>query len=142
MIIRPFRSSDKDRILEFKRKSVEISFPTCEITTDYFERDLLKAEEGSVLVAEDNSDVIGYIFLKTKRTTTGSYGVIQHLFVHPDHRGKGIASQLMEAGEGFVRSKNLSRIRSTVTLTNEPSLRMVRKLGYNEKRMIFEKKLD
>ena len=142
MIIRPFRSSDKDRVLEFKCRSVEISFPTCEFDTTNFERSLMNAEEGSVLVAEEGDLILGYIFLKSKNISTGRIGVINHIFVDPEFRGKGIASQLMKAGEEWFRSKNLRRVRSTVTLTNEPSLNMVKKFGYNEKRTIFEKELD
>ena len=108
---------------------------------DIFLRLLKKAEPGSVLVADDNDKVIGYVFLRTKKTSTGTYGVVHHIFVDPDYRGKGIATELMGKAEDYFRSRGVKAARSTVTITNEPSLKMVRKLGYREKRIVFEKDL-
>lgn len=142
MIIRPFRSSDLDRIIEFKQESSKISFPACEIDSSFFRKNILKAEPGSILVAEDNANLVGYIYLKTKRTDTGIHGIIHHIFVDPEHRGRGLATQLMQKGEDYFRSKNLKSLRSTITITNEPSINMIKKFGYREKRIIFEKDLD
>ena len=141
MMIRSFRNSDLSRILEFKRQSVRVSFPTCEFDDTLFLRLLKKAEPGSVLVADDNDKVIGYVFLRTKKTSTGTYGVVHHIFVDPDYRGKGIATELMGKAEDYFRSRGVKAARSTITITNEPSLKMVRKLGYREKRIVFEKDL-
>ena len=142
MIIRPFESSDLDRILEFKCESTKVSFPTCEIDSSFFKRNLLKTEPGSVLVAEDNGKLIGYIYLKTKKTDTGAYGIIHHIYIDPEHRGKGLATQLMQKGEEHFKTKGLKKIRATVTLSNESSLKVAKKFGFNEKRIIFEKNLD
>jgi ribosomal protein S18 acetylase RimI-like enzyme len=142
MMIRSFRNSDLNRIVEFKHQSVKVSFPGLDFDDKLFRKALLNSGPGSVMVAEDNGTVIGYIFLKTKKTSTGKYGIIHHVFVDPDYRGRGIATTLMKKAEDHFRSLGLRRIRSTVTLSNEPSISMVRRLGYKEKRLILEKELD
>jgi ribosomal protein S18 acetylase RimI-like enzyme len=140
MIIREFRKQDLDRILQFKCASVKVSFPACEFDSTNFRKNLLAAPAGSVLVAEEDG-IIGYVYLKTRKTGIGKYGTVNHIFVDPEYRDKGIASALMQKAEQYFHAQGIKRMRLTITVTNKPSLGLARKLGYKEKRVIMEKEL-
>ena len=142
MIIRSFKNSDLDKIMEFNYESNKISFPNYEFDGSFFKKNILSAETGSVLVAEEDGKIAGYIYVKIKKLSSGVVGIIQHVFVDPKFRGNGLATRLIKKGFKYFRSKNVKRIRSTVTLANETSLKMIRKLGFEEKRIVMEKMLD
>jgi ribosomal protein S18 acetylase RimI-like enzyme len=141
MLIRNFRKSDLDRILGFKCESVKTSFPACEFDDTNFRKNVLKAPTGSILIAEADGVIAGYIYLKIKKTSIGTYGMVHHIFVDPEHRGEGIASALMGKAEDYFRAQDIKKIRVTITMTNKPSLELARKFGYKEKRIVMEKEL-
>ncbi len=79
---------------------------------------------GSAYVAVLDGAVVGYTVLEY---TFYSLGFIAMLYVHPDHRRKGLASQLVHHIESVCRTDKL------FTSTNESNLPMqslMVKLGY------------
>lgn len=143
--VRNFRQGDLESIVDFKRESAAVSFPGRGFSEESFRKEILKRTSKnpeSIKIAEKDGKVVGYVYFKIVRTAFGRSGVINHVFVDREHRRMGLGQRLMEVAEDHLRSQDLERIRVTITKTNEPSLRMCRRLGYREKRLVMEKELD
>lgn len=144
MTVRNFSPEDLDVVRGFKEKSVRISFPDADYDIEAFRRNLLSSSEkepDSVKVVEKGGRVVGYIWFRIKSGITGNLGIINHVFIDDSVRKLGLASSLMKIAEEFFMSRDIKRVRVTITLTNEPSIRMCKKMGYREKRVIMEKEL-
>jgi ribosomal protein S18 acetylase RimI-like enzyme len=142
--LRNFSPQDLESVSEFKKKSVVISFPDAEYDIKTFRKNIISASEkepDSVRVLEKNGKVVGYIWFRIRSGITGTMGIVNHVFIDESVRRMGLANDLMNAAEDFFRSRGIKKARVTVTLSNESSLRMCKKLGYKEKRVIMEKDL-
>ena len=143
-VLRNFTPDDLETVSEFKRKSVVISFPDTEYDIDNFRKNILSSSENepdSVQVLENDGKIIGYIWFRIRSGITGHLGIVNHVFIDESVRRMGLANELMKVAEDFFMSRGIKRARVTVTLSNESSMRMCRKLGYAEKRVIMEKDL-
>jgi len=69
--------------------------------------DQLCVPEVTFLVAAEAGQTLGCCALKT----FDGYGEIKSMFIDPDHRGKGIADDLLRAVEAEARAQNLPLIR-------------------------------
>ncbi|MEQ8665880.1 MAG: GNAT family N-acetyltransferase [Rhodospirillales bacterium] len=68
-------------------------------------REILQRDDTRVLVAEIDGDAVGAASLSSAfGLEVGLYAELEDLYVHPDHRGKGIAGALIEASCEWARS--------------------------------------
>ncbi len=144
-VLRNFSPQDLDRVSDFKRKSVIISFPDAGYDIESFRRNILSSSEkepDSVRVLERDGRIVGYVWFRLKSGITGTLGIVNHVFIDESVRRMGLANELMKIAEEYFMSRGIRKARVTVTLSNESSLKMCRKLGYKEKRVIMEKDLD
>jgi GNAT superfamily N-acetyltransferase len=56
--------------------------------------------------------------------------VVRRLMVHPDHRGRGVAKQLMHFAEEKARKRRYDAVRLSVFLDNPAALALYERLGY------------
>lgn len=141
MEIRDFRPEDLETLARFKQESVSISFPGSDYSLDLYRKSILKAPPETVKVAEDGGKIAGYIWFRVKEGASGRCGVIMHTFVDQACRRRGLSLKLNRAAEDWFRSHGIGRIEVTISRENKPSLAMCRKLGYQEKRIVLEKRL-
>jgi GNAT superfamily N-acetyltransferase len=82
---------------------------------------------GTVIVAYDGSIPIGFgtLDITTMEPETGLLGV----WVLPDHRRKGLATDLAEAILEFAREHGYRRIRGRLPDGNEPALSFLSSIG-------------
>ncbi len=75
-------------------------------------------------------------------TYDGRKGWINRIAVHPDFRGRGIAAQIVNECEVFLRSVAAEIISCLIEDFNKPSVQLFRKLGYvhGENVMYFSKR--
>ncbi|MFH1978174.1 MAG: GNAT family N-acetyltransferase [Candidatus Aenigmatarchaeota archaeon] len=142
--IREYTESDLDQILKFKEQSAKISFPEQKIKTEKFKKILekkLEKHEDCIKILEVKSKVAGYIQMSIKKTIVGDYGIIDNVFVKGEYRRAGIGKKMMEEAEKYFKKKKIDKMRVKVTLTNIASLNLCKKLGFEEKRLILEKKI-
>ncbi|MBN1896367.1 MAG: GNAT family N-acetyltransferase [Candidatus Aenigmarchaeota archaeon] len=142
--IRNFRPDDIEKISFFKSESVKMNFPGCEFNPVLYRKLLLKSVSMSpdyVKVAEDNGNVVGYVWFRVIDSSVGMFGRFEHLFVDQSCRGKGVGRMLMESAEDFFRKSGIKTVKLTVTTTNEDAMKLYEKLGYRTKRYKMEKDL-
>ena len=58
--------------------------------------------------------------------------ILTHLEIHPDHRGNGAGSALIEAGERRLRLLGFTQVALAVEIDNEGAVRLYERLGYEE----------
>jgi len=86
-----------------------------------------------MFVAEAHGQVVGTAF----GSHDGRKGWINRLAVDPRHRRQGLAQQLIAKAEEALARDGIIIVAALVEAPNEPSLKLFRKLGYEERRDII-----
>lgn len=81
---------------------------------------------GSIIVAEDESRVVGNVFL----VEDGWAAFVFRLAVHPTYRGRGIGSLLMTEAERRLRERGVSEVAIFVNDADEELKRYYQKRGF------------
>lgn len=78
------------------------------------------------LVLESNDAILGYAFFSGDLSNTDIY--LESLYIHPEHQGKGIGKQLMQAG--IAKYRNPKTI-SLVVYKGNTSISFYEKMGFS-----------
>lgn len=95
----------------------------------------------TVLVALDD-DILGFVMFSTE---DGGYaqdrerGIIENLYVRPEHRNDGVGSALLGAAETRLRDAGVETIALEVLAPNERARKFYARHGYNPHRIELEK---
>lgn len=93
--------------------------------------------EPGFLVAVDSADrVVGYAVADVSPTHGGRLGHLKDIAVHPDCRGNGVATALLEHVFGFVRRSGANSLKLEVRESNEPARTLYRSEGFEPLRRI------
>jgi GNAT superfamily N-acetyltransferase len=88
------------------------------------------AEGSTYLIAWEDDEPVGHAHIAWSGTHLG-LPEIQDVFVLPEHRRRGIASQLTEAAENEARRRGSDRISLSVSQGQNPEAKLLyEKLGY------------
>ena len=89
-------------------------------------------ERGRILVLRDGANPIGMInLLYTVSTALGGRVILlEDMVVHPDHRGKGAGSKLLQAAIDFAESLGCRRITLLTDQTNKSAQRFYKRYGF------------
>lgn len=99
----------------------------------------------SVLVATVDDAIVGFVMFTAQK---GRYkqdvvqGVIENIYVRPDHRRAGIGSTLLSAAETQLRADGVERISLEVMAANEAARQFYRAYGYHPHRVGLEKSVE
>jgi ribosomal protein S18 acetylase RimI-like enzyme len=121
--IRPASLADLDVLVRLE----EQSFQSDRISRRSFRR-FLQGDSDHLLVAEDTTGILGYILLLRRQGTR--LARIYSICVDLTCRGRGIAEQLIRAGEDAVLTAGSVYVRLEVRRGNETAIRLYRRLGY------------
>jgi L-amino acid N-acyltransferase YncA len=104
---------------------------TLEMRRKWFEE---KQEKNiPVLVAELNDRVVGFVSYGSFRSWAAyKYSIEHSVYVHPDHRRKGIAKKLMGALIDIVKRKEVHTIIAGINADNSGSIHLHKQLGFEE----------
>ncbi len=124
------QSTSKDHIT--LREIIDLSFPRF---FRFFADHSLMSEEGKVLVCESQGVVLGFAKLIEFCVNGCKYRCILWLAVHPEHRRKGVASDLIKAGTDNLKHDGAMAVFVSVQRRNKASLAVFalngfRKMGF------------
>ena len=132
--IRLARESDNPELLSIEKMcpqgtSLVLSFDR---TPDFFSRSRIY-EAYRIYVAEEEGKPVGTVGLAEKNIRIDGKeekaAYIYDVRVHPDHRGKGIGSQLVERSLNEASEADLAY--AVIAQDNTPSIALFRKLGFD-----------
>ncbi|MFB6300593.1 MAG: ribosomal protein S18-alanine N-acetyltransferase [Halobacteriales archaeon] len=120
--IRPAGRADLLAVLGIEQQSFDQPWPY-----DAFER-FLDAE--AFLVAIGASGVLGYIVADRIPNHGRPIGHVKDLAVHPDRRGQGIGSQLLDRGLDTLAAAGVTRVKLEVRVGNRPARSLYTSFGF------------
>lgn len=87
-----------------------------------------------VQVAERDDRVIGFVHAFAAATDTAGRddGTILRLYVHPDARGEGVGSKLLDAAHNVLADRGCDRVRAMVLAANEAGRAFYAASGFEE----------
>jgi ribosomal protein S18 acetylase RimI-like enzyme len=87
----------------------------------------LEQGDGFYFVAWEGDKPVGHAHLRLSDPPE-----LQDVSVLPEHRRRGVASELTAAAEEESRARGYDRLRLTVGIANEPARALYRKCGYTD----------
>jgi ribosomal protein S18 acetylase RimI-like enzyme len=132
---RPFEESDNERMLDIQN--------LCPQGNDKWAMGVdkkssiiaryLMFDNWKVLVAEDGGTVAGWIgwTLKQSPSQERPYAYLSEVMVHPDFRGRGIATKLAEAAEKDAKNAGAGHLYCYIYEANQASKSVFERLGYS-----------
>jgi ribosomal protein S18 acetylase RimI-like enzyme len=129
---------DADAIREVARAAWETDYPdvvsretVLDAVDEWYDPDALRESigtAGTVVVVADDGDVVGFAHavLSTETWT----GAILRSYVHPDRRGGGVGSRLVERTVGELRARDCERIEAMALAANEVGDGFYRSAGF------------
>jgi len=105
------------------------------------------AHDGTILVAEHDATAVGFICAVTSLRNDSpddpaTFAWVHDVFVHPEHRGRGIGGALLAAAESFVRSRGARELRLGVLDRNENARALYRHKGFRDYARVMTKPLS
>lgn len=141
--------ADLNILLAFEQEIIRAERPFDE-TLDkdpisYYDlRQLILSNEAEVMVAEENSKIIGsgYALIRDAKPYLDhkKYTYLGFMYTHNDYRGKGINKTIVDALVQWSKAKGIHEIRLTVYNDNLPAIRAYEKVGF--KKHILEMRVN
>ena len=136
--IREFAVSDLKSVTNINRVCLPENY------TDFFFTDLYRRFPQTFIVAEENGEAVGYIMCRIEvgLSNFGLGGLLKKghvvsIAVMPEHRRKGIAEAIVKtAMEKMQTAYNAKQCYLEVRISNEPAIRLYKKLGFEVTRTI------
>jgi len=97
----------------------------------------------NALVYTEGDELIGFVhyIFHASTWTHGNYCYLQDLYVLPEHRGKGIATQLIQSVYGDAERLNCSRVYWLTHESNKTGISLYNKVADNAGFIQFRKNL-
>jgi ribosomal protein S18 acetylase RimI-like enzyme len=98
-----------------------------------------------VAVAERAGDRVGFVMVHTETgfyETDATRGVVDNLYVDPEHRGDGVGSALLDWGEARLREEDADVLAVEALWANEGARRLYERRGYDPHRVTYEQSAD
>lgn len=95
--------------------------------------------------ADDGEGIVGFVMFGPE---TGSYeqsvdrGIVENVYVHPDHRSQGIGTLLLDAAERALAESGVDRVALETMADNEAARRLYARRGYSPHRIELEAPID
>jgi len=122
--IRPATAGDLERIAEIEGLCFDTRWSQTQFAASL--KDLF-------LVFEEANEMLGFLIACTCEIARRA--IIMRLAVHPDHRHRGIASQLITASLDHFRQKNLQCVELDVDIVKNGAIKLYEKFGFKVMRV-------
>lgn len=141
IFIRPAKLNDLSVLLEFEQGVIEAERPfdstlKREATRYYDIEEMIRAPHIELLVAELNGEVVGSGYARIEEAKPylqhRQHAYLGFMFVRPEHRGKGINQQIIEALKKWAVKQSVTELRLEVYYLNEAAIRAYEKIGFSK----------
>lgn len=123
--IRLATESDLDRILEIERLSFEKQW-------DY---DKFKAALKDLFLVFEEKEILG--FLSACYVELANQAIIMKIAVHPDHRGEGIGTRLIEVTLDMLRKMKCTEVELHVEIVRTGAIKLYEKFGFKIMKVMY-----
>ena len=95
-------------------------------------------EGGQILVVREGGSPLGMINLLFTVSTAlgGRVAILEDMVVHPNHRGRGAGSKLLQAAIDFAKSVGCRRLTLLTDQTNKSGQRFYKRHGFTLSEMV------
>jgi GNAT superfamily N-acetyltransferase len=97
---------------------------------------MISASDVEVVVAVLDEQIIGSGYARIENAKPylnhSLYAYLGFMYTHPDHRGKGVNTQIIEALTDWVRSKHIFEMRLDVYNDNPSAIKAYEKVGFKK----------
>ncbi|WP_207802070.1 GNAT family N-acetyltransferase [Flavobacterium aquariorum] len=97
---------------------------------------MISASDVEVIIAVLNDQIIGSGYARIENAKPylnhKLYAYLGFMYTHPDHRGEGINTQIIEALSKWVRSQGICEMRLDVYNDNSSAIRAYEKAGFKK----------
>ncbi len=122
--IRLATEGDLHRISEIERLSFEKPW-------DY---DKFKAALNEVFLVFEEGEILG--FLSACCCALASTAIIMKIAVHPDHRGKGIATRLISTALARLKGLKITEVELHVDIVKRGAIQLYERFGFKVRRVV------
>lgn len=91
---------------------------------------MLKEDNSTILVAEVEENLVGYLVAKGGRARRNNHTVYLVVGILDQYRGKGIGTKLFTELENWARNHKIHRLELTVIRSNRAALFLYSKMGF------------
>lgn len=131
---------------EFDPKRFIAPFPNTEQGYASYLGSQLDKENVVVLVAEQDSQVLGYAYSTIEgfdyMSLRGPAGILQDIVVDPDYRGKGIGRLILDATIAVLTERKAPRLVLSTAEQNDTAQRLFAKAGFRRTMIEMTRELD
>lgn len=142
--IRQATPDDRDTLLEFEQGVIDAERPfdntLKEGKINYYNlKKFILDKDTEVVVAECDGELIGSGYARIIQAKPflkhEKYAYFGFMYVHPDHRGKGVNKQVIDTLKQWCISRGIAEIRLDVYSDNRAAIRAYEKAGF-ERHMV------
>jgi len=104
----------------------------------------LDSRKAAIFVAEDNKELIGYIYgriVSKPKMILDKIGIVEDWFVEEKYSGKGIGEMLWNRLIDWFRKKGCNCLELDVYTTNKHAIEIYHGMGFIDKALVMRKKL-
>jgi RimJ/RimL family protein N-acetyltransferase len=87
-------------------------------------------EKSAVFIAEDETEILGYMLLRGEKPNRISHRAYIVIGVHSSSRGQGVGKALFSHVIDWAEKEGVRRLELTVLLENKSALALYRKMGF------------
>jgi predicted N-acetyltransferase YhbS len=142
MEIRPYQPEDDPLLLELERQSPRgFPHPFVHFRRRFIDRANMYKNSFTLVAVADGGQIVGVTSIIVRKTLIGGEPMmIAYSFdtrVHPKHRRHGIGHALVEEKLKWAQTQGAIGVYSLIVTTNQASLGMVAKSGYQKIRLVL-----
>jgi ribosomal-protein-alanine N-acetyltransferase len=124
MSIRLATQRDLERILEIERASFGKPW----------DHDKLRTVLGDLFFVFEEREILG--FLSACCCAIEDTAIILKIAVHPDHRGKGVATRLIEAALAELKKRAIREVELHVDIVRRGAIRLYEQFGFRIRKVV------
>lgn len=110
-----------------------------------YRREQFANENRRTFVVTATDEFVGYVSVEHETSppifTRGDRGYVHGIYVTPEYRGRGIATRLLTAAEGWAAERDCERIELSVNVENKAARGLYDDTGFQEKRLRLTKEI-